>query len=521
MKYLVLLISVIYLVIKTKKYLQLLQQNWYDDDHRYLKWIWDNKQKVLLNVEIIMIILLVFFLKQELISFIIGICFYIVLIILEKKNKTQDKLPLKITKRVKRLIMTTSILYLIPIILFCSKDSNTINYLFLSLLIYMNPFVLMISNILNMPIEKMVGHYYKSKAMNKLKEMKNLKVIGITGSYGKTSSKNILYDVLDIKYNVFKTPKNYNTPNGMMLSINNYLDKFNDYFIAEMGAFQKGEIKELCDMMHPTYGILTRIGTAHLESFGSRENIRDGKFELIESLPKDGIGILNKDDEMQRSYKLKNTCKIVWIGIDEDADVKAINIKLSPNGTEFDCIFKGDENKYHFRTKLLGKANIYNILASIALGKELGVSIEQLIQGVLSVTPVEHRLELKKMGDIHIIDDAYNSNPVGSKMALDVLNLMPGKKIIVTPGMIEMGKEQDEINKNFGRQIADVCDEVILIGEMQTKPIYEGLKEKGYKEEHIHILNDVRLAFPLIGKLKEGETYALLENDLPDMFNEK
>ena len=177
-----------------------------------------------------MIILLVFFLKQELISFIIGICFYIVLIILEKKNKTQDKLPLKITKRVKRLIMTTSILYLITIILFCSKDSNTINYLFLSLLIYMNPFVLMISNILNMPIEKMVGHYYKSKAMNKLKEMKNLKVIGITGSYGKTSSKNILYDVLDIKYNVFKTPKNYNTPNGMMLSINNYLDKFNDYF---------------------------------------------------------------------------------------------------------------------------------------------------------------------------------------------------------------------------------------------------------------------------------------------------
>ena len=185
MKYLVLLISIIYLVIKAKKYLQLLQQNWYDDDHRYLKWIWDNKQKVLLNVEIIMIILLVFFLKQELISFIIGICFYIVLIILEKKNKTQDKLPLKITKRVKRLIMTTSILYLIPIILFCSKDSNTINYLFLSLLIYMNPFVLMISNILNMPIEKMVGHYYKSKAMNKLKEMKNLKVIGITGSYGK------------------------------------------------------------------------------------------------------------------------------------------------------------------------------------------------------------------------------------------------------------------------------------------------------------------------------------------------
>ena len=522
MKYLCFFISFIYIVLKTKKYLQILQQNWYDDDHRYFKWILENKKKVFITTEIIFICLLFLILKSELFTFIIGILYYSLCIILDKKKKTQNKLPLKLTKRVKRLIVTIGIFYFIPSILLCVHENNTINYLFLSILIYFNPLVLMVANICNIPIEKMVGRYYKKKAMSKLKEMKNLKVIGITGSYGKTSSKNILYDVLDIKFNVFKTPKNYNTPNGMMLSINNYLDKFNDYFIAEMGAFQKGEIKELCDMMHPTYGILTKIGTAHLESFGSRENIRDGKFELIESLPEDGIGILNKDDEMQVSYHLKNNCKIKWIGIDrEDVDVRAINIKLSPNGTTFDCIFKGDSKTYHFETKLLGKANIYNILAAIALGKELSLSIDQLIQGVKKVMPVEHRLELKKMGTVNIIDDAYNSNPVGSKMALEVLDLMPGKKIIVTPGMIEMGEEQDEINRNFGRQIAEVCDEVILIGEMQTKPIYEGLKEKKYKEEHIHILNDVRMAFPLIQKLKEGETYALLENDLPDIFNEK
>ena len=304
----------------------------------------------------------------------------------------------------------------------------TYYYIIIGLLVYLNCFVVMLANVINIPIEKGVMRYYKNKAIKKLKNMTNLRVIGITGSYGKTSSKNILNDVLNVKYNILASPKNFNTPSGLMITINNYLDKFNDLFIAEMGAFKKGEIKELCDFVHPTYGILTKVGEAHLESFGSRENIQSGKFELIESLPSDGIAILNKDDEWQVSYKLKNNCKVVWIGIDnKEVDVRATNIKLSPLGTSFDCIFKDDKNKYHFETKLLGQANIYNILASIALGKELNISIEQLQLGVKKVQPVEHRLELRKYYDVNLIDDSYNSNPTGAKMALDVLNLMPGK----------------------------------------------------------------------------------------------
>ena len=170
---------------------------------------------------------------------------------------------------------------------------------------------------------------------------------------------------------------------------------------------------------------------------------------------------------------------------------------------------------------MLGKANIYNILAGIALGDYLKISKEDLIRGVKKVNSIEHRLELKKMGNINIIDDAYNSNPVGSKMAIDVLGLMPGKKIIVTPGMIELGSEQYNLNFEFGREIAKVCDEVILIGKEQTKPIYDGLLKEKYDIKHVHILNDVKKAFPLINSLSEGETYALLENDLPDIFNEK
>ena len=174
----------------------------------------------------------------------------------------------------------------------------------------------------------MVYISYRNKATNKLTNMKNLKVIGITGSYGKTSSKNILSDILNVKYNALPSPKNFNTPYGLIITINNHLDKFDDILIAEMGAYKQGEIKELCDLVKPKYGILTKIGTAHIEIFGSQENIQKGKFELIESLPSDGIGVLNGDDEFQLNYKLKNDCKIIWIGIDnKDVDVRACDIK--------------------------------------------------------------------------------------------------------------------------------------------------------------------------------------------------
>ena len=242
---------------------------------------------------------------------------------------------------------------------------------------------------------------------------------------------------------------------------------------------------------------------------------------MIEYLPTDGTGVLNRDDELQVNYSLKNKCKILWIGIErKDVDVHASNIKMSNEGTTFEVTFKGDKQKYPFITKLLGYANIYNILTAIALGREFGITIDQLQNSVKKVKPVEHRLELKKSGDINIIDDAYNSNPIGAKMALEVLSIMPGKKIIVTPGMVELGEKQYELNKLFGQQIADVCDEVILVGEKQTKPIQDGLNDKKYNQKKIHIVNDVKLAFDIINKIKTKETYVLLENDLPDTYNE-
>ena len=290
-----------------------------------------------------------------------------------------------------------------------------------------------------------------------------------------------------------------------------------------MGAYVKGEIARLCKLIKPKYGILTRIGTAHLESFGSQENIQTGKFELIESLPSDGFGVLNKDDPLQVSYKLKNNVKIIWIGIEqEDVDVRATNIKCTNKGTNFDVVFKGDSKKYHFETKLLGNHNVYNILAAIACGKEFGIEIDDLQKAVYGVKPVEHRLELKKLGNFYMIDDAYNSNPVGAKSALDVLDMMPGTKVVVTPGMIDLGNKEDEYNRIFGEQISSVADYVVLIGKSKTKPIMDGLINKKFDKDKIIVFNDVREAYPFIGQLAiKDEVYALFENDLPDTYNEK
>ncbi|MDD2434806.1 MAG: UDP-N-acetylmuramoyl-tripeptide--D-alanyl-D-alanine ligase [Bacilli bacterium] len=525
--YLSLVPVIIYFIIKLKKALHMLQQNWYDDDYRYLKWIINNPYKVFLEVDMLYIIIITtIFVPVETGMMIFGV-FYLACIIMsiKYKQKEQVKKPLVITQRVKRLMVTCGILYLIPIILITLIFNPSMlgyYYLIIGTITYFTYFVVMAANVFNRPVEKYVFNHFRKEAIKKISSMSHLEVIGITGSYGKTSSKNILNDILSVKYDVLPTPKNYNTTYGLILSINNYLDKFNEIFIAEMGAFKMGEIKELCDLVKPKYGILTSIGEAHLDSFGSIENIQKGKFELIESLPEDGIAVLNKDDKLQVNYPIQNKCKKVWVGIDnKEADVYATNIAMSYKGMTFDCIFKGDTNKYHFTTKLLGRANIYNLLAGIALGKELGIKVDQLIIGVRKVKATEHRLELKKYGNINIIDDAYNSNPIGSKMALDVLNLMPGKKIIVTPGMIELGDKQYELNLEFGKYMADICDEVILVGETQTKPIFDGLMIKKYPPKRVHVINDVKVAFDLMQDLKDKETYVLLENDLPDIFNEK
>lgn len=520
-----------YIVAISMRSYHMLQQNLYNENNRYLRWVWKNKKLIFTNIDLYGIVFSLFVLitnNENLINFFLVILMSIYVVAFfkfqEQKKLDQNKKPLVVTKRVKRLMITTNLLYFIPIILsILNNDIASINLLILAIMVSLNFYIIFIALIINYPVERIIYHYYEHKAKEKLKSMNNLKIIGITGSYGKTSCKNILADILNVKYNALPTPKSLNTFNGLMITINNKLSKFDDIFIAEMGAYVVGEIHRLCELVNPKYGIITSIGTAHLETFGSEENIQKGKMELIEYLPSDGVGVLNADDPKQKKYNIKNDCKILWIGIDNhDADVYASNIKCSGSGTAFDVVFKNDDKKYKFETKLLGRHNVYNILAAIALGYEFGISVKDLQLGVKKVRPIEHRLELKRLGNFYQIDDAYNSNPVGAKSALEVLNMMDGDKVVVTPGMVELGDKEEQLNKIFGEQIADVADKVILIGENRTKPIYNGLIAKGFKEKNIYVSNDVREAYTILNNLKgKKEMYALFENDLPDTYTEK
>lgn len=519
---------IVYVVCDLKKAFHMLQQNWYNDGNRYLKWIDNNWKFVFLWFDVFYVVLsmLGLWINVHVLSIMMTI-YYIVIAYLLVKNqkKEQVKKPLAFTARIKRMCVTISIFYLIPLVyIICNYDETllAIYYLILGTLAYFNYHIVYLANIVNKPVEKCVYLYYKTKALRKLKTLNNMEVVAVTGSYGKTSTKNIISDILNVRYMAFPTPKNFNTNYGLIRTINEYIDKYNDYFIAELGAFRRGDIKSRASIVKPKYGVLTKIGTAHLDTFGSQENTTKTKFELIEYLPKDGVGFLNIDDDLQVNYKLKNNIKIVWYGLSDKADVYATDIKYTSSGMSFKVHFKGDKKSYDFSTILLGEPNVYNILAGIAVGKELGLNISQLQQGVLKIKPIEHRLEMKKYGNITYIDDAYNSNPIGSKMALDVMKLMPGKKVVITPGMIEMGDKQYEVNYNFGKFIADSVDLAILVGKEQTKPIQNGIKDSKFNKDKLVVVNDVKEAISIAQNYyKNEEVYILLENDLPDLFNEK
>ena len=319
----------------------------------------------------------------------------------------------------------------------------------------------------------------------------NLTVIGVTGSYGKTSVKFYLNTLLKAKYNVLMTPESYNTPMGVVKTVRGSLRATHEIFICEMGAKYVGDIKELCDIVHPKHGILPSIGPPHLARCKSLPQEKNTKFEP------DGA----------KTYLLNS-----------DSKYKAKLISVGDKGTTFE-VTTPDGEKEEFTTKLIGTHNCLNILGAIAVSHELGISLAELRPQVRRLESVPHRLELSKRVGMTLIDDSYNSNPSGTKAALETLSFFEGEKILVTPGMVELGDKQEEYNCEFGRNAATVCDYVALVGERQTKSIYKGLIEAGFDESHIFVSPALGDALAKVGAIRtDKKKIVLLENDLPDNY---
>lgn len=445
---------------------------------------------------------------------------YLTLFLLRSKEKEKKKLVY--TNRVKRLLATVAVLSLLAAVLGFLLAARDLYYaLMLPILVTLFPFALVLcGNTVNAPVETAINNSYLNDAKRIIRSMPGLTVIGITGSYGKTSVKHFLHTVLSQHYHTLMTPESFNTPMGVTRTVRGQLSPTHEIFIAEMGAKQLGDIKELCELAQPKYGIVTSIGPQHLESFKTLENVQKTKYELPEALPADGIAFLNADDANVMSYRPNLRCRKITFGFrNPEADYRASDVSVSSKGTSFTVTTPEGETAL-VETPLLGEHNVTNILSCIAVGKELGVPLAKLVKSVKRIKPVQHRLELKKNGSLTIIDDSFNSNPVGSKAALEVLRQMEGKRILITPGMIELGEQEYELNKAFGTYAAASCDYVILVGPKQTAPIAEGLKEAGYPEGQYAAVRNFTEAMKHLQQISEPGSVVLLENDLPDNYNE-
>jgi UDP-N-acetylmuramoyl-tripeptide--D-alanyl-D-alanine ligase len=314
------------------------------------------------------------------------------------------------------------------------------------------------------------------------------------------------------------TPASYNTPMGITRTIRELLKPIHQVFVCEMGADHVGEISYLMDFVHPSIGIVTSIGPQHLNTFGSQENIIHEKMMEVEMLPENGYAILNYDNEFIREYQIRSHVKRTTYGIqNQDADYRAVNIVYSQTGSHFTVVHEDEE--IEIETRLLGELNVLNILAAVAAARYLKVDWHTIQRACRQMKQVEHRLELKKINGYRFIDDAFNSNPTGSAMALNVLAMMPNHRYLVTPGMIDLGERQNELNKHFGTLMKNRADTVILVGEIQTKPIYEGLQESGFDMNNVIVMSRERDALTYIYQNASVQDTILLENDLPDAFN--
>ena len=481
-------------------------------------WLKKNLRQQWILLASIALGVLVFAAANTVCNFLLLALFALIIVVYRAMKQQNTKKKLVYTARVKRIITTDVILALICIVVcLCVGAWTRLSGLF-AVMTGAQVAVLLLVNIINSPMEKGVNQHYINDAKRMLKQCPDLTVVGVTGSYGKTSVKFYLQTLLQTKYNVLVTPESYNTPMGVVRTIRGSLKSTHEIFICEMGARHVGDIKEICDIVHPKHGVITSVGPQHLETFFNMDNIKNTKFELADALPADGMLFLNGDNEFIQEKAASYSNKTFYYCTGEGEGYHAKDISLSQLGTEF-TVEAPDGEKERFQMRLIGAHNVINVVGAIAVAHRLGISLSELKIPVRRLLPVEHRMQMREHGAVTIIDDAYNSNPVGSKAAVETLAMFDGTRILVTPGMVELGEKEEEYNYKFGTYAADCCDYILLVGKKRTKPIKEGVLSKGFPQEKCLSYDKLEDALSYAYSIQaEGHKYILLENDLPDNY---
>ena len=407
-------------------------------------------------------------------------------------------------KKLKKPVLTKKAILLISlsvffIFLICAYSIFLKNILYFGvyLLIFdiLSPIIFSLIVLILEPFSILLRKRIMRKAEEKISNFKELITIGITGSFGKTSTKEFLSTILSEKFNVLKTKEHQNSEMGISNCILNELNLNHQVFIAEMGAYRKGGIKMLANIIKPKIGIITGVNEQHLATFGSIENLlsAEGGKELIESLPSDGLVIFNGDnkylkDLYKETFILKRVYSVNKLDLEKsgiEPDFWAEDIKVEKRFIHFTVKNKNNEIEY-FTINILGAHNVSNILAAITTAYDFGMSLKEISQACLKIKPEQGSIHLfETKSGLNILDSSYSANPDGVIADLNYLSIYPRKKIIIMPCLIELGKVSKEIHQKIGRKIGEVCDLSIITTKDRYEDIKKGAIESGMKEENI------------------------------------
>lgn len=447
------------------------------------------------------------------------------------KPEREIKKPLVMTARVKRILAVAYSLCALPIASVWAADAQIPVIAAVGLAVWLlAPGWLVMSNWLLAPLDALLRRRFLRQAANVLAQTQP-KIIGITGSYGKTTTKSFLRDILSLRYQVYATPKSYNTLMGISLAINRDLadDYRTEIFISEMGAYVEGEIARICQLTPPDIAIITEIGPQHLERFGSLEYVQKAKYELIANLPPDGVAVFNWDNAYiramhKRAYPATRLAVSRELSLDEaraqGVTWLARDIHESLDGLSFRAIDVASGETAQIDTRLHGEHNVTNLLLCMAIARREGIPLRDIAGRIRSLQPAESRLvrETTATGII-IINDAYSANPKGVISALKLLGMhRGGARLLITPGMVELGALQEAENHKLGRLATEYATEIILVGESQTAPILRGIETTAFDRARVHVVDTLQQSVAWYQQhLRAGDAVLFL-NDLPDTY---
>lgn len=534
-----------YFYKRSMRYLQYFQQEEYESG-RFINWFFSKKAWDTNTSKLLLIPVIVCFLPYpytQTIAAVLSVIVFLYVVFTEENPLKEGKLKLRMTERAARIHNLAYLFYTLVLfgaggLMSSHLGPGAYKTFLLTQFVFVQsvPFWFVLSNALLNPYEKAVQEGFANQARAVIKDCQPT-IIGITGSYGKTSTKILMKDIIGASYPTFSTPGSVNTYMGVTRKIREEMKPSHKFAVIEMGAYYQGSITRMCSLTPPNCGLITTVGLAHLERFGSQENIYKAKSELAQAIPDDGILVVNGDNEFTRrmadEFRKKTTLIYGMDPTQGHLDVYMYDINYTEEGTNFKIKWK--DHVYEGFTGLLGKPMLENTLGAFTMACAVGVPPDIALAVIRNAKAESNRLELQKTpiggmahtngsqprsGNIIRLNDAYNSNPVGFQAALEVLSAMPGgRKILVTPGMVELGEEQFQKNADAAKFAASICDLVLVVGDTNKSALQKGLTDGGMSGEKYKEFAHMKDALKYLATdYCDSGDVVLIENDLPDLY---